>query len=332
MKWSLKEPQCGDMIRVKSGSVYHYGVFVSDGEVIQFGKAPNRRLNVKDSEIEVETTDIYDFLSGGFLEVAELDKKEKNQRRTPDDTVAYARSRIGEKGYNILYNNCEHFAYESVLGVKYCSQTENVRALFRNLPIVDVYFAELPEEEPNLPLASGERQAEVEATAHSVLKRQRYYVWRLLEYALNRSFGIKPETVSFTKNANGKWEAPCCCFSLSHGERMLAVAVSRKAVGVDIEKIVEPRAKAFAQKMLSAEEYADYLQQEPSVQTDFLIRKWTAKESLFKMQGGETFRPCEFATEKNVHTDVITVDGERYAFSVASENVERLRVYNNIQL
>ena len=40
MKWLLTEPRYGDMVRVKSGTVYHYGVYVSDDEVIQFGLAP----------------------------------------------------------------------------------------------------------------------------------------------------------------------------------------------------------------------------------------------------------------------------------------------------
>ena len=41
MKWSLISPTPGDMIRVKTGSLYHYGVYVSDDEVIQFGLAPS---------------------------------------------------------------------------------------------------------------------------------------------------------------------------------------------------------------------------------------------------------------------------------------------------
>ena len=58
MKWILGEPKSGDMIRVKSGTVYHYGVYVSDDEVIQFGLAPAARPALKDSEVEVLSTDI----------------------------------------------------------------------------------------------------------------------------------------------------------------------------------------------------------------------------------------------------------------------------------
>ena len=83
MKWILGEPQSGDMIRVKAGTIHHYGVYVSDGEVIQFGLAPNARPELKDSDIEVLSTDIDTFLNGQFLEVAEFDRKEKKTHPTP---------------------------------------------------------------------------------------------------------------------------------------------------------------------------------------------------------------------------------------------------------
>lgn len=48
-----------------------------------------------------------------------------------DEIILAAKSRIGERGYNILYNNCEHFVYECVFGIKYCSQTEKMRKLWK---------------------------------------------------------------------------------------------------------------------------------------------------------------------------------------------------------
>ena len=67
MKWIMKEPKRGDMIRVASGSIYHFGIYVSDDEVIQFGLAPSQRAVLRDSEVEVLSSDIYTFLAGGFL-------------------------------------------------------------------------------------------------------------------------------------------------------------------------------------------------------------------------------------------------------------------------
>jgi hypothetical protein len=138
MKWQLKAPVAGDMIRVKAGSIYHYGIFASEEEIIQFGLAPVARPTLKDTDIEVCTSDIDAFLCGGFLEVAEFDRAGRKKNRRPKDVVSYARGKLGTKGYHILYNNCEHFAYECVTGEKKCTQADAVRMLFRSMPVVDV--------------------------------------------------------------------------------------------------------------------------------------------------------------------------------------------------
>ena len=147
MNWNLTTPVFGDMVRVKSGNIYHYGIFVSEDEVLQFGLAPAARPLLKDCEVSVCSSTVEEFLCGGFIEVASPDKKERKKRKTPEETVKIAKSRLGEKGYHILYNNCEHFAYECAYGEKYCSQAEEVRKLFRSLPVLDIYLAPLPEKE-----------------------------------------------------------------------------------------------------------------------------------------------------------------------------------------
>ena len=40
-------------------------------------------------------------------------------------------ARIGEGGYNIIHNNCEHLAYECVFGEKKSEQTDAIRAFWR---------------------------------------------------------------------------------------------------------------------------------------------------------------------------------------------------------
>ena len=52
---------------------------------------------------------------------------------TPAEAVAAARNRMGEGGYHILYNNCEHFANECVTGKHYSEQVEGVREMFKGL-------------------------------------------------------------------------------------------------------------------------------------------------------------------------------------------------------
>ena len=45
--------------------------------------------------------------------------------------MSLARSRLGEGGYNILHNNCEHFVNECVFGIKKSEQEEEVRRKWR---------------------------------------------------------------------------------------------------------------------------------------------------------------------------------------------------------
>lgn len=127
MKWAYAECHSGDIIRVKLGSVYHYGIFVSDDEVIAFGLPPTAENLQNQQAITVLSTDIDVFSCGNLIETAQLSLKEKLKRKIPEKTVALARSRIGEGGYNLIHNNCEHFVNEIVFGEKISQQELSVR-------------------------------------------------------------------------------------------------------------------------------------------------------------------------------------------------------------
>lgn len=131
MKWEYKECRSGDIIRVKIGSVYHYGIFVSDDEVIAFGLPPTAEYLKDQKSIKVLATDIDVFSCGNLVETAQLTLKERMKRRSPEQTVSMARERIGETGYNIIHNNCEHFVNEIVFGEKISEQERSVREKWR---------------------------------------------------------------------------------------------------------------------------------------------------------------------------------------------------------
>lgn len=133
MKWAPGECRRGDMIRIRLGSFYHYGLFVSEDEVIQFGYPPLREFKEKNENITVVAVNIDEFACGKIVEVPTLDRRERKSRRTVDETVDFARSRLGEGGYNIIHNNCEHFAYECVFGEKRSTQEESVREFWQRM-------------------------------------------------------------------------------------------------------------------------------------------------------------------------------------------------------
>ena len=61
-----------------------------------------------------------------LLEVRVFNQEELKTKRSPQDIVNYAFSRIGEKGYNLVSNNCEHFANDCLFGKKKSNQVDSV--------------------------------------------------------------------------------------------------------------------------------------------------------------------------------------------------------------
>lgn len=128
MIWTDKAPEFGDIVRIKVKFYYHYGIFIDEGDIIQFGLPDNEGTHP--DEISVISTDISTFSMGGFIECGLPDREEKKRRHSPEKTVELATSRLGERGYNILNNNCEHFANECYFGEKK-SFLDDVRAKIR---------------------------------------------------------------------------------------------------------------------------------------------------------------------------------------------------------
>lgn len=131
--WVKKKPVKADHIRVMhiSGLYAHHGVYVSDDEVIHFtGKDSDSVLDW--SKCEVIKTDLATFLKGGILEVKEYTDEEFQDLYSSEQIITYARFCIGDKGYNLAFNNCEHFANVCTLGRFRSQQVE--RVLLGKLP------------------------------------------------------------------------------------------------------------------------------------------------------------------------------------------------------
>ncbi len=129
MNWTEATPVRGDIVRTKVTFYHHYGIFINEDRVIQFGLPDNVYRPAE--EIRVLETDVYTFLNGGELEVGKPDKSERKKMRRPEEIIAQAESRIGEGGYDILHNNCEHFVNECAFGEKSSSFLQDVRVKLR---------------------------------------------------------------------------------------------------------------------------------------------------------------------------------------------------------
>jgi hypothetical protein len=100
--------QPGDHIYVRRRTGYtHHGIFVSVDEVIHFAGTTGQLK--QGAAICVCTLD--DFASGGRVQV-----RVYGNRLSADETIERARARVGESGYHLLGNNCEHMACWCVTG------------------------------------------------------------------------------------------------------------------------------------------------------------------------------------------------------------------------
>ena len=90
------------------GLFLHHGIDLGDGTVAHYLEGR-----------EILRSSMKDFLCGQPLKVIE-----HNDASTQTTTLRRAISRIGEKRYNLLFNNCEHFANWCKTGKHRSSQME----------------------------------------------------------------------------------------------------------------------------------------------------------------------------------------------------------------
>jgi 4'-phosphopantetheinyl transferase len=98
-----------------------------------------------------------------------------------------------------------------------------------------------------------------------------------------------PDALSFDRRPDGKPflvhpSAPC--FNLSHSGALVAVAVARREVGVDIEQL-RPVAHrdGVAERIMNPDELARYQALDDVARSDFLLWVWARKEALVKATG-----------------------------------------------
>ena len=124
--WINKKPVFGDQIRVNRGYYYHHGVYQDDSCVYQFA-APSGSEITPENALIISTT-LDDFLKGGNVEVREYNNIELKSKRSPEEIIAYAKSKLGTGlgTYNLITNNCEHFSNMCAFGKAQSNQVEDV--------------------------------------------------------------------------------------------------------------------------------------------------------------------------------------------------------------
>ena len=103
---------------------------------------------------------------------------------------------------------------------------------------------------------------------------------------LHRKFGISNDEIIFGRGKYGKpfvLNFPEFHYNISHTQNAIAVALSCKDVGIDIERISNKQQK-IATRFFTADEY-HYIYGDPTYQDRRFYEIWTKKEAYIKCIG-----------------------------------------------
>jgi hypothetical protein len=108
----------GSHIRVRRLAGYwHHGIYVGEGMVVHFN---GEVLSTEAACIQHATMDA--FADGGAVEVVSYGRGRKGRKFSGVKIAERAANKVGESGYHLFNNNCEHFATWCVTGKAYCDQ------------------------------------------------------------------------------------------------------------------------------------------------------------------------------------------------------------------
>ena len=328
MIWWQSQCKFGDMIRISFGNYCHYGIFVSEDEVIQFGMPPTEGLlNRDNSTISVCVSDIDAFACGKIVEVASVQKGDKLKRLAPKKTVKLAREMLGHKGYDVMKNNCEHFARYCYFGEKMGDVTQSQQS--KNKKGTYVFLSRIPESLEIGELFPKSRKDEVASINNEKVKNEKYWAWKTLENALDYAFGYKLNQLNVQKNECGKWTCDKCCFSISHSDGVVVVAVSNREIGVDIESL-----SRFENKFLDEQKFNNFVDKivakketRPTTIKELTLL-WVKKESAFKYKGENAFVPNAINTKGNKFLiESACAQDKEYVFSVCGQNLDDCKYF-----
>lgn len=150
----------GDIIGVERLGYAHYAVYIGNDRVIHYAsetgdfgdnitihEAPmSEFLRGSDSFFVLDFPDEYGkptkvyssaaFLGSAFSIFAKAIKGITYHLYSPEETVERAESRIGETSYDLITNNCEHFAIWCKTGISESHQVNNILNLIDPLNVI----------------------------------------------------------------------------------------------------------------------------------------------------------------------------------------------------
>jgi hypothetical protein len=120
----------GDHLFVYCFGYSHHGIDLGNGNVIHFDAGPWRKLvsHATDVPPTIRETTLNKFARGRDLQV-----RLYHVFDDPEAVVKRAQSRLGQEGYELFNNNCEHFAVWCKTGNSESTQVEAIKDAARPL-------------------------------------------------------------------------------------------------------------------------------------------------------------------------------------------------------
>lgn len=139
------EIRYGDVIGVqRAGGLYdHYGVYENDKRIYEYAESDSNF-----GRADIHTTTLKDFMRGSGscfvlifpeeygkpakLEIPVFSAADYSGKAAayhlypPEETIQRAKSKLGETKYNLLFNNCEHYAIWCKTGIHESHQIEDL--------------------------------------------------------------------------------------------------------------------------------------------------------------------------------------------------------------
>jgi len=318
MNWELNEIKIGDAVRVNMGHYYHYGICTAEDRIVQFGLPI---INSNPSEVKVCATDIKTFLYGKFAEVLVFNKKELKKRNPINVIIEKAENSIGEGGYNILHNNCEHFMNRCIFNENKSNQVIDVQKQMKELISAKVVYVAPIQNFSNQEVLPKYANNELLKITNQNIKNQKIAAYGLLKYAVKDFYKREEDFKTFRKTKNGKPVTEGYCFSVSHTKDLVAVGVSDCNLGVDLQDVDITKNPILLKNSMIApgEDIQENL--------NHIISIWTKKEAIFKFKGEKKFNP------KKINTDLISAktfefnyNNITYFLSVSSCDINNVKI------
>jgi hypothetical protein len=114
----------GDHLFVYCFGYSHHGIDLGNGNVIHFDSGPWRKLvsHNTDAPPTIRETTMHQFARGREVQV-----RLYHLLDDPEIVIERAKRRLGEEGYEMFNNNCEHFAVWCKTGSAESTQVEAVK-------------------------------------------------------------------------------------------------------------------------------------------------------------------------------------------------------------